>query len=179
MAPSELNPDPTLTVSLLSGTSRLRGKGFRILTFFLTILNPNSWNFISSGITPANYEEAYKKSIEDPESFWDQAAGNITWFKKYDKVFQTQVYPRTKWWGGIIWIRGHWPHPLQIYGMVSIRWWCSRFPGGELNVCYNALDRHIEDKRGGQVAIIYDSPVTSTLKKFTYTETLDRVRLNF
>ena len=53
----------------------------------------------------------------------------------------------------------------------SIRW----FKGGELNTCYNALDRHVENGRADQVALIYDSPVTNTIEKFTYRELLEQV----
>jgi propionyl-CoA synthetase len=47
--------------------------------------------------------------------------------------------------------------------------------GGELNTCYNALDLHVEDGRGDQPALIYDSPVTNTIKVFTYHELRDKV----
>lgn len=52
-----------------------------------------------------------------------------------------------------------------------------RFVGGELNICYNAVDRHVEKGRGDQVAIIYDSPVTNTKEKITYEELLEQVCL--
>ncbi|KAF4792437.1 Acyl-CoA synthetase short-chain family member 3, mitochondrial [Turdus rufiventris] len=50
-----------------------------------------------------------------------------------------------------------------------------RFVGGELNICYNAVDRHVENGRGDQIAIIYDSPVTNTKEKITYKELLEQV----
>lgn len=49
------------------------------------------------------------------------------------------------------------------------------FPDGELNVCYNAIDRHIEAGRGNQFAVIYDSPVTNTVKKYTYNDLKEQV----
>lgn len=52
-----------------------------------------------------------------------------------------------------------------------------RFVGGELNICYNAVDRHVENGRGDQIAIIYDSPVTNTKEKITYKELLEQVCL--
>lgn len=52
-----------------------------------------------------------------------------------------------------------------------------RFVDGELNVCYNALDRHVENGRGDQNAIIYDSPVTNTVQSITYREALEQVML--
>jgi propionyl-CoA synthetase len=49
------------------------------------------------------------------------------------------------------------------------------FSDGELNTCYNALDRHVRDGRGDQAALIYDSPVTGTSRRYTYRELLDQV----
>ncbi|KAJ2366915.1 hypothetical protein IW150_005812, partial [Coemansia sp. RSA 2607] len=50
------------------------------------------------------------------------------------------------------------------------------FPDGRLNVCFNAVDRHVLQGRGNQVAIIYDSPVTDTVRKYTYSELLREVQ---
>lgn len=49
------------------------------------------------------------------------------------------------------------------------------YVGGEMNTCFNALDRHVQGGRAGQVALIYDSPVTGTVRKYTYAELLERV----
>jgi propionyl-CoA synthetase len=92
------------------------------------------------------YDEAYQQSIEDPEGFWGKAAEDIHWFKKYDKVLDDTNKPMYRW-----------------------------FTGGEMNTCYNALDFHIDRGRGDRVALIYDSPVTDTLKQFTYSELRDEV----
>jgi len=92
------------------------------------------------------YEEAYKRSIEDPQGFWDEAAKEITWFEPYKKVLDDSNPPFYRW-----------------------------FSGGKMNTCYNALDRHVESGRADQVALIYDSPVTNTIKKFTYRELLEYV----
>ncbi len=92
------------------------------------------------------YEEAYKRSIEDPEGFWKEAAREITWFEPYKKVLDDSSPPFYRW-----------------------------FSGGKMNTCYNALDRHVEGGRADQVALIYDSPVTDTIKKFTYRELLEYV----
>src|SRR5512140_2664079 len=92
------------------------------------------------------YEEIFKRSIEDPEGFWGEAAEAIDWYKKWDKVLDDSNKPFYRW-----------------------------FTGGELNTCYNALDRHVENGRADQVALIYDSPVTNTIQKFTYAELLDMV----
>lgn len=93
-----------------------------------------------------NYEEIFRKSIEDPEGFWAEAAEAVTWYKKWDKVLDSSNPPFYRW-----------------------------FVGGEMNTCYNALDRHVEDGRGDQTAIIYDSPVTGTIRKISYRDLLDQV----
>jgi propionyl-CoA synthetase len=56
---------------------------------------------------------------------------------------------------------------MGLYG----RW----FPDGVLNTCHNALDRHVAAGRGAQTAILYDSPVTGTIRRFSYAEMLERV----
>ncbi|MGI9534163.1 MAG: AMP-binding protein, partial [Thermodesulfobacteriota bacterium] len=92
------------------------------------------------------YKKIYKKSIEDPVGFWGEAAENVHWYKKWDKVLDESKKPFYKW-----------------------------FTGGVVNSCYNALDLHVENGRGSQLALIYDSPVTETKKEFTYLELLDQV----
>jgi len=92
------------------------------------------------------YQAIYKRSMEDPDGFWAEAAAEIDWYKTWDKVLDDSNKPFYRW-----------------------------FTGGELNTCYNALDRHIEAGRGDQAALIYDSPVTSTQKTFTYSELRDEV----
>lgn len=94
------------------------------------------------------YEEVFKRSIEDPEGFWGEAAEKIAWTKKWDKVLEDSNPPFFRW-----------------------------FEGGELNTCHNALDRHVEGGRADQTALIYDSPVTNTRKKYTYRELRDQVAL--
>ncbi|MCX7981359.1 MAG: propionyl-CoA synthetase [Syntrophales bacterium] len=93
-----------------------------------------------------SYQEVFNESIKNPESFWAKAAEEIHWVKKWDRVLDDTRAPFYRW-----------------------------FVGGELNTCYNALDRHVENGRGQQTAVIYDSPVTDTVKKFTYQEFLDLV----
>ena len=89
----------------------------------------------------SKYEGIFRKSIQEPEKFWDEAAQAISWFKKYDKVLDNSNPPFYRW-----------------------------FVDGKLNVCYNALDRHVEAGRGEQTALIWDSPVTNQIKKFSYRE---------
>lgn len=52
---------------------------------------------------------------------------------------------------------------------------CFRFVEGMLNICYNAIDRHIENGQGDKIAVIYDSPVTNTKATITYKEVLEQV----
>ena len=92
------------------------------------------------------YEIAHKQSMEDPDGFWGTAAEDCHWYKKWDKVLDDSNKPFYRW-----------------------------FSGGELNTCYNMLDYHIENGRGEQNAIIYDSPVTDTIKKYTYSQLRDEV----
>jgi propionyl-CoA synthetase len=94
------------------------------------------------------FEAIYRRSIDQPEEFWAEAAADIDW-----------VAP--------------WSHVLDTSGAPFYRW----FTGGQLNTCHNALDRHVENGRADQVALVYDSPVTDTTKKFTYRELRDEVAL--
>ena len=95
-----------------------------------------------------SYEEAYKRSLSDPDGFWGDAADDVIWDKKWDKVLDSSKAPFYRW-----------------------------FTGGKLNTCFNAVDRHVNEGRGDQTAIIYDSPVTSTIKKYTYNELKNEVAL--
>ena len=93
------------------------------------------------------HEEALAKSLSDPEGFWGEIAEDIVWTKKWDKVLDDSNAPIYRW-----------------------------FAGAECNTCYNALDRHVEEGRADQTALIYDSPITGgTQAKFTYRELRDKV----
>jgi propionyl-CoA synthetase len=92
------------------------------------------------------YDKAYQQSIQDPEKFWLEPAQACHWYKKWDRVLDDSNKPFYRW-----------------------------FPGGMVNTCYNALDFHIEQGRGAQAALIYDSPVTNTIKTYTYTQLRDEV----
>ena len=92
-----------------------------------------------------NYQRAYALSLSDPDSFWGSAAEDLHWVKRWDKVLDTSRSPH-----------GHW------------------FVGGQLNTCYNALDRHVENGRGDHLALIYDSPVAGNkVASFSYRELKD------
>ncbi len=92
------------------------------------------------------YQKAYDVSINDPDLFWGEAAKDIQWHRKPARVLDASQAPFYSW-----------------------------FPDGELNTCFNALDYHVEQGRGEQCALIYDSPVTGTVKRFTYSELRDQV----
>ena len=95
----------------------------------------------------SRYAEVYAAWQRDPEAFWREAARAIDWIEPPRAIFD----PRA-----------------SIYG----RW----FPDASLNACFNCLDRHIRDGRGGQAAVIYDAPVIGFKKAITYDELLDEVQ---
>ncbi|MFC9250893.1 propionyl-CoA synthetase [Amycolatopsis thailandensis] len=92
------------------------------------------------------YAETYQRSLEDPEGFWLEAARAIDWTRPPTKALDAAKAPFFRW-----------------------------FPDGELNTSFNALDRHVRDGRGEQTALIWDSPVTDSVRRFTYAELLDDV----
>ena len=96
----------------------------------------------------SKYMEIHRRSIENPTEFWGEAAEGIDWESRWDKVLDDSNAPLYRW-----------------------------FPGGRLNTCYNALDRHVASGRGEQAAIIYDSPVTGSQRTISYGELLDQVAL--
>jgi propionyl-CoA synthetase len=88
-----------------------------------------------------SYIEAYKSAQQNPTKFWQQQAERISWFKK--------------------------PNDILVQDEHEFYHW---YDDGELNTSYLALDFHIEQGRGEQTALIYDSPVTNTKQTFTYNE---------
>jgi propionyl-CoA synthetase len=96
----------------------------------------------------SRYHEVYAHWQRSPEIFWAEAAAEIDWYEKPKEIFDASA---------------------GIYG----RW----FVGGTCNTCYNALDRHVLAGRNDQPALIYDSPVTNTVKTFTYGRMLSEVQL--
>ncbi|MBY0532362.1 MAG: acetate--CoA ligase [Xanthobacteraceae bacterium] len=89
----------------------------------------------------AKYKEMYAASIKDPDKFWgEEAKKRIHWFKPFTKVKNTRYAPD-----------------------VSIKW----FEDGKTNISYNCVDRHLE-KRGDQVAIIWEGDEPADDKKITY-----------
>jgi propionyl-CoA synthetase len=94
----------------------------------------------------SRFDEIYNRSLADPEAFWAEAAADIDWIRKWDRVLDDSRKPFYRW-----------------------------FSGGLVNTCYNAVDRHVERGRGDQAAIIYDSPITGSKRTISYRELQDEV----
>ena len=92
------------------------------------------------------YADVHARSLKDPEGYWGEVAAKIDWIKPWSRVLDPSRPPFYRW-----------------------------FAGGELNTCYNALDRHVERGRADQSALIYDSPVTGTIRSYSYREMRDLV----
>ena len=88
-----------------------------------------------------NYCDIYNKSITSSEEFWKEQANQLEWYNLPSNILSTDKNGYPLW-----------------------------FADGNLNACYLAVDKHIQDGHGEQVAIIYDSPVTQTVKKYTFNE---------
>ncbi len=98
-------------------------------------------------IKESTYQEMYARSIRDPKKFWgEQAEKFVTWFKRWDEVF------------------------IGDFTKLNVQW----FSGSKLNVCYNCLDRHLE-QRGKQTALIWQGDHPDHEKKITYTELYEHV----
>jgi propionyl-CoA synthetase len=95
-----------------------------------------------------NFEAVYRHSIDHPGEFWAEAAEALVWQRRWDRVLDDSDAPFYRW-----------------------------FSGGKLNTCFNALDRHIDEGRGGQPALIHDSPVTAQTRTWSYAELRDEVAL--
>ncbi|XP_060047487.1 acyl-CoA synthetase short-chain family member 3, mitochondrial isoform X3 [Erinaceus europaeus] len=94
----------------------------------------------------SEYKTHWAASVSDPERFWGQAAQQISWYRPWTITLEQRHPPATRW-----------------------------FVEGMLNICYNAIDRHVENGKGDKIAIIYDSPVTNTKATIAYKEVLEQV----
>ncbi|MEO5344050.1 MAG: acetate--CoA ligase, partial [Gammaproteobacteria bacterium SHHR-1] len=102
-----------------------------------------------ANVTKAQYDDMYRRSIEDPAGFWaEQANAYLTWFKPWDTTLD-------------------WSFKQDD---LHIEW----FKGGKLNVSYNCLDRHLEN-RGDQVAIIWEGDDPNEDRKITYRQLHEEV----
>jgi len=95
------------------------------------------------------YNEIYDYSIKDPEGFWAEQAERITWFKKWNKVW-------------------NWD-----FSKADISW----YEGAELNACYNCVDRHVDNGHGNEIALIWEGNDSSESKKLSYNDLLTEVQL--
>ena len=94
----------------------------------------------------SRYPAVYAAWKADPHRFWDEVARDIEWSRPYDKVFDAYAGQYGRW-----------------------------FVGGETNTAWNCLDRHVRDGNGERLALIHDSPVTKSQRKFTYAQLTDEV----
>ncbi|RQM05524.1 hypothetical protein DH86_00001547 [Scytalidium sp. 3C] len=106
-------------------------------------------------MSPHPQDEVQQESLSSPSSFWGRQASHLHWHKPPSSVLTrtTKTLPKS----GIT--HDHW------------EW----FAGGEISTCYNCVDRHVHAGNGDETAIIWDSPVTNTKKKWTYRELLSEV----
>ena len=105
---------------------------------------------------PHVQDEVYVDSIKDPERFWSYHASHLTWAKK----------PTSALWQGTKKLSSGVTHPTWSW-----------FPDGEINTCYNCVDRHVEAGHGHSTAIIWDSPVDGAKEKYTYAQLKDEVEV--
>ena len=108
---------------------------------------PESWSS-SAWINKEKYNEMYDQSVRDPDGFWREQGARIDWIKPFTKVKNTSFDPHN----------------------VSIKW----FEDGTLNVSANCIDRHLE-KRGDQVAILWEGDDPNVDLKITYRQLHERV----
>lgn len=93
-----------------------------------------------------SYADAFRRSLDDPEGFWRDAARALRWHRFPERILDRDREPFDRW-----------------------------FPDGEMNTCVNCVDRHVEEGRADQTALIHDSPVTGTQRRYTYRELRDEV----
>ena len=90
------------------------------------------------------YEDTYRRWQQDPEGFWAEQAALIEWERPPDRILDSSEAPIHRW-----------------------------YPGGRMNTCDQALDRHVRDGRGDQPALVHDSAMTGTVRRYTYAELRD------
>lgn len=92
------------------------------------------------------YNEEYQAALDSTEAYWTKEADRISWFKKPETTLQETDFGTHKW-----------------------------YADGELNSCYLAVDYHVENGRGDQVALYYDSPAAGTKDQITYSQLKEKV----
>ena len=96
-----------------------------------------------------DYNKIYEHSINNPEDFWAEQAERITWFKKWDKIWE---------WD---------------FNKANIKW----FEGAKLNACYNCVDRHVDAGYGEKTALIWEGNNPDETRNYNYNELLEKVQL--
>ncbi len=89
----------------------------------------------------STYQHSWQQWRQGHEDFWAEAAASLVWTRPWDSVLDSAQPPFYRW-----------------------------FAGAETNTCYNCVDRHVDEGRGEQAALIYDSPVTGTVRSYTFRE---------
>ncbi|XP_042220057.1 acyl-CoA synthetase short-chain family member 3, mitochondrial-like [Homarus americanus] len=137
---------------LISGCVRARTAGVYVRSRPASVLErrwcsggENRRTLTTPGPT-GTYDHLYWRSINDREAFWDEVGQCVEWHTPYTQVLDNSEEPFTRW-----------------------------YVGGELNICHNAVDRHVSAGRGDQTAIIHDSPVTASVTRMTYSQLLEQV----
>jgi len=95
------------------------------------------------------YKKMYDYSIEQPEAFWAEQAERISWFKKWNRVWD---------WD---------------FNSANVKW----FEGAKLNACYNCVDRHVIDGYGEKTALIWEGNNPNESQTYTYNDLLEKVQL--
>src|SRR3712207_9374130 len=93
-----------------------------------------------------SYLAAHRRSIAEPQRFWGEQASLVDWIRAPERVLDDSSAPFYRW-----------------------------FPNATLNTCHNAVDRHVAAGHGDRAALIYDSPVTGTVRRHSYAELLAEV----
>lgn len=93
-----------------------------------------------------SYAKEYQRALENPTAFWAEQAQHLDWEQPWDAVLDDRRAPFHRW-----------------------------FAGGRINTCHNALDRHVEAGRGDQDALIYDSPLSGSKRRYSYRALRDEV----
>jgi propionyl-CoA synthetase len=94
---------------------------------------------VSNDFVNPIYDEVYQRSIKDKEGFWAEKAKDLVWTKQPTKIVDTSDQYLHRW-----------------------------YPDGEMNICYNCIDRHVDNGKGAEPAFYYDSAYTGVQEMFTF-----------
>jgi len=96
-----------------------------------------------------DYNKLYEYSIKNPKDFWAEQAERITWFKKWNNIWE---------WD---------------FNKANIKW----FEGAKLNACYNCVDRHVDEGYGEKTTLIWEGNNPNETKSYNYNELLEKIQL--